>query len=140
MTGAALPWRGPGAGRPDLPLPPDRMPLRRGGRRLKRWRYLGVYCREEGTYTLEEAIRHLSSHAARRHHLHNRGHVWPGFAADLVLFDPQRITDRATYEDSRQMAEGVHYVWVNGRLALDDERLNGDTPGRALRHRRPGVQ
>lgn len=41
-----LPWRGPGAGRPDLPLPPDRMPLRRGGRRLKRWRYLGAFCEE----------------------------------------------------------------------------------------------
>jgi N-acyl-D-amino-acid deacylase len=103
-------------------------------------RYLGLYCREEGTYTLEEAVRHLSSHAARRHLLHDRGHVWPGFAADLVLFDPERITDWATYEDSRRMAEGVRYVWVNGRLVLDDERLTGDTPGRALRHRRPGAQ
>jgi hypothetical protein len=46
MSGTVLPWRGPGEGRPDVPLPPAKMPLRRNGRRLKRWRYLGVYCDE----------------------------------------------------------------------------------------------
>jgi N-acyl-D-amino-acid deacylase len=99
-------------------------------------RYLGVYWRREGTYTLEEAVRHLAAHAARRHHLRDRGHLWPGFAADLVLFDADRIIDRATYEDGRQPAEGVTHVWVNGCLVLDDGRLTGDTPGRALR---PGL-
>jgi N-acyl-D-amino-acid deacylase len=96
-------------------------------------RYLGVYTREQGVYTLEEAVRHLSAHAARRHHLRDRGHVWPGFAADLVLFDPVTIIDRSTYEDGRRFAEGVSHVWVNGRLVLDDGRLTGDTPGRGVR-------
>src|SRR5205814_10365487 len=53
-------------------------------------RYMGVYCRQEGVYRLEEAVRHLSAHAARRPHLRHRGHIWPGFAADRVLFDPDR--------------------------------------------------
>lgn len=96
-------------------------------------RYLGVYTRQEGVYTLEEAVRHLSAHAARRHRLRDRGLLWPGFAADLVLFDPDRVIDRATYDDGRRSAEGVSHVWVNGRMVLDDGRLTGETPGRALR-------
>jgi N-acyl-D-amino-acid deacylase len=100
-------------------------------------RYLGVYCRQEGVFTLEEAVRHLSAHAARRHHLRDRGHIWPGFAADLVLFDPDRVIDRATYQEGRLPAEGISHVWVNGRLVLDEGRLTGDTPGRALK---PGLR
>jgi N-acyl-D-amino-acid deacylase len=96
-------------------------------------RYLGVYTREQGVYSLEEAVRHLSAHAARRHGLRDRGLIWPGFAADLVLFDPERIIDRSTYDNGRRPAEGVSHVWVNGRLVLDDGRLTGATPGRALR-------
>lgn len=100
-------------------------------------RYLGVYCRQEGVFSLEEAVRHLSTHAARRHHLRDRGLLWPGFAADLVLFDPEQIRDRATYEESRLPAEGVTHVWVNGRLVLDDGGMTGDTPGGALK---PGLR
>src|SRR5262249_32985224 len=98
---------------------------------------LGVYCHQEGVYTLEEAVRHLSSHAARRHHLRDRGYIWPGFAADLVLFPPDQIIDRATYDESRLPAEGITPVWVNGRLVLDEGRMTGDTPGRAVK---PGLR
>jgi N-acyl-D-amino-acid deacylase len=107
-------------------------------------RYLGVYTRRvpaqaergfsgAGVYTLEEAVRHLAAHAARRHLLRDRGLLWPGFAADLVLFDPDTVIDRATYEDGARFAAGVSHVWVNGRLVLDDGRLTGATPGRSLR-------
>lgn len=96
-------------------------------------RYLGVYTREQGVYTLEEAVLHLAAHAARRHGLRDRGLLVPGFAADLVLFDPETVTDRSTYEDGRACATGVSHVWMNGRLVLDDARLTGATPGRALR-------
>src|SRR5262249_612102 len=100
-------------------------------------RYLGVYCRDEGVYTLEEAVRPLATHGPRRHLPRARGLVWPGFAADVVLFDPDQIRDRSTFDEGNLPAEGVSHVWVNGRLVLDDGRMTGDTPGRAIK---PGLR
>jgi N-acyl-D-amino-acid deacylase len=96
-------------------------------------RYLGHYVREARTWTLEEAVQHCSSHAARRLGLADRGLVRPGMAADLVVFDPERIAERATYADGRQLAAGVDHVLVNGEPVLLDGQRTPARPGRALR-------
>jgi N-acyl-D-amino-acid deacylase len=96
-------------------------------------RYLGHHTRELGDYNWSEAVTHLSAHAARRYRLTDRGLLRPGFAADVVVFDPAAIRDRSTYANGRQLAEGVHHVWVNGTLVLRDGEPTGTRPGRALR-------
>jgi N-acyl-D-amino-acid deacylase len=96
-------------------------------------RYLGHYCRDLGLMSLEECIGHLSGRAAKRLRLADRGFVRAGFAADLVLFDPDTVADTATYEHPRRAAAGFTHVFVRGRLALDDGELTGATAGRSLR-------
>jgi N-acyl-D-amino-acid deacylase len=96
-------------------------------------RYLGHYVREARAWTLEEAVQHLASHPARRLGLVDRGLVRPGMAADVVVFDPDRIADRATYEDGRQLAAGVRHVLVNGEPVLVEGERTAARPGRALR-------
>jgi N-acyl-D-aspartate/D-glutamate deacylase len=96
-------------------------------------RILGRYVREDSVLTLEEAVRKMTSLAAGRVGLHDRGLLKPGMYADLVVFDAERVIDRATYEHPQQVAEGVRYVAVNGVLVLDDGRVTGRLPGRALR-------
>jgi N-acyl-D-amino-acid deacylase len=96
-------------------------------------RYLGHYVREARTWSLEEAVQRCSSHAAQRLGLTDRGLVRPGLAADLAVFDPERIAERATYEDGRQLAGGVDHVLVNGEPVLLDGRRTAARPGRALR-------
>jgi N-acyl-D-amino-acid deacylase len=96
-------------------------------------RYVGHYVREARTWTLEEAVQHLAAHPARRLGLGDRGLIRPGMAADLVVFDPDRVGDRATYADGRQPAEGVDHVLVNGEPVLVDGRRTSALPGRALR-------
>jgi N-acyl-D-amino-acid deacylase len=96
-------------------------------------RYLGHYVREARTWTLEEAVQHLAAHPARRLGLADRGLIRPGMAADLVVFDPDRIGDRATYADGRRPAAGVDHVLVNGEAVLQDGQRTSALPGRALR-------
>jgi N-acyl-D-amino-acid deacylase len=98
-------------------------------------RYLGHYVRA-GVWTLEEAVQHLAAHTARRFGLHDRGLLRAGMAADVVVFDPERIADRATYDTGRLLAEGVEHVLVNGELVLHAGRRTEALPGRALRARR----
>ena len=93
----------------------------------------GHYVREARTWTLEEAVQHLAAHPARRLGLGDRGLIRPGMAADLVVFDADRVGDRATYADGRQPAEGVDHVLVNGELVLLDGQRTPALPGRALR-------
>jgi N-acyl-D-amino-acid deacylase len=95
-------------------------------------RRLAVYVRERGVMTPEFAIRSMTSLPAAVFRLHDRGMIREGAAADLVVFDPARIRDRATYEDPHQLAEGVSYVLVNGVVVLDDERFTDALPGRVL--------
>lgn len=99
-------------------------------------RFLAAYAREEGILPLEEMVRHLSSAAARRFGLWDRGMIRPGCAADLCALDLAALRDLATFDDGRRFASGVVHVWVNGRAALFDGRLTGDTPGQALRCQR----
>ncbi|NYD77920.1 N-acyl-D-amino-acid deacylase family protein [Arthrobacter cupressi] len=96
-------------------------------------RYLGHYSRELGLMSLEETVHHLSGRPAERLKLDRRGLVREGYAADLVLFDPETVRDTATFENPRQAAAGIHYVFVNGTAAIDGGRPTGARAGRALR-------
>ena len=101
-------------------------------------RYLGHYTRELGVLGLEECVAHLTGNAARRLRLRDRGLIRPGYAADLVLFDPDAILDAATYEQPRQQAKGIEYVFVNGVAVIAEARHTGALPGRALRRQPDG--
>jgi len=97
-------------------------------------RVIAKYVREDSVLSLEDAVRRMSSMAARRLGLHDRGFVAPGMAADLVVFDPETITDRADFgSDAMRYAEGVDYLFVNGVAVIDDGTLVDVTPGRVLR-------
>ncbi|HRC84121.1 MAG TPA: D-aminoacylase [Thermoanaerobaculia bacterium] len=96
-------------------------------------RFLGRYVREERLLPLAEAIRRLTSLPAENLHLGQRGRLAPGYFADLVVFDPARIRDRATYEQPHQLAEGVLDVFVNGIQVLAEGKPTAARPGRAVR-------
>lgn len=98
-------------------------------------RYLGYYVRTAG-WTMEEAVQRLSAHPARRFGLKDRGTLRERAYADVVVFDPRGIEDRATYDNSRQLAVGVEHVLVNGELVLHAGRRTQALPGRALRMHR----
>jgi N-acyl-D-amino-acid deacylase len=95
-------------------------------------RYLGHYVRE-GVWSLETAVMRLAAHPARRFGLRDRGLLAAGMAADVVVFDPETIADRATFEDGKQLAVGVEHVLVNGELVLHAGQRTKALPGRGLR-------
>ncbi len=95
-------------------------------------RLLGKYVREEKVLSLEEAIRRLTSLPAGNLGLQRRGLLKEGYFADVVVFDPKRIIDRATYAKPHQYAVGVQHVLVNGVQVLKDGEHTGARPGRAL--------
>ncbi|OWK37630.1 N-acyl-D-amino-acid deacylase family protein [Fimbriiglobus ruber] len=95
-------------------------------------RYLGEYVRN-GTWTIETAVRHLAYHGARRHGLTDRGLLAAGYAADVVVFDPDTIADRSTFENGKALAVGVEHVAVNGELVLHNGERTKALPGRGLR-------
>lgn len=96
-------------------------------------RVLRKYVREEQLITLEDAIRKMTSSVADRLSLRNRGQIRAGFYADVILFDPETIGDRATFEDPHQLSVGVRDVWVNGARVLKDGEHTGSTPGRFVK-------
>lgn len=96
-------------------------------------RVLGKYVREEKLIKLEEAIRRMTSLPAANIGVLERGELRAGFYADVVVFDPERITDNATFEEPHQYATGMRHVFVNGTLVLEDGRHTGATPGRVVR-------
>ena len=96
-------------------------------------RILGKYVREEKLLTLEDAIRRMTSFPANRLGIWDRGVIREGCFADLVIFDQNKIIDRATYENPRQFPEGIHCVIVNGQILLEQEELKGIRPGKVLR-------
>ena len=95
-------------------------------------RLLGRYVRDEKVLPMEEAIRKLTGLPATNLELDGRGFVKEGFFADLVVFDPRTIADRATYEAPHQYALGMRHVFVNGVQVLSDGEHTGAKPGRAL--------
>jgi dihydroorotase/N-acyl-D-amino-acid deacylase len=101
-------------------------------------RFLGHYVREEHLLPLEQAIRKITSLPAQRVRLRDRGLLKPGYFADVAVFDPAKIIDRATYVKPDQLSEGVAYTIVNGQLEYDRGKLTGATAGRPLRG--PGWQ
>lgn len=96
-------------------------------------RVLGRYVRERGTLNLEEAVRKMSSLPAQRIGLYDRGLIRPGMAADLVLFDPAKVTDKADFLKPHQYAVGVDSVWVNGAPVLRGGKMTGQLTGKVLR-------
>jgi N-acyl-D-amino-acid deacylase len=96
-------------------------------------RILGKYVREQHLLTLEEAVRKMTSKAATRVHLNDRGVLRPGMIADITIFDPAAIHDVSTFEDPRHYSVGVREVLVNGRRAVTDGAITGERAGRALR-------
>ena len=95
-------------------------------------RVLGRYVREEAVLPLEDAIRKMTSAVADRLHLRDRGLLRVGMMADVVLFDPATIADRATFTDAHQLSVGVRDVWVNSERVLRDGAHTGALPGRRL--------
>lgn len=103
-------------------------------------RYLGHYSRELGLLELEEMVNHLTGRPAARLKLTDRGLVRVGFAADLVLFDPETVNATATFAEPRQAATGIHYVFVNGAAAIEAGKPTGARAGRALRRTPEGTR
>jgi N-acyl-D-amino-acid deacylase len=95
---------------------------------------LAEYVRNRGVLTLEDAIRKMTSLPARTIGLRDRGLVREGYAADVVLFDPARVQDKATFLKPHQFSEGFDLVLVNGQPVVDNGKLTGARPGRVLRH------
>ncbi|MEO8725677.1 MAG: amidohydrolase family protein, partial [Acidobacteriaceae bacterium] len=96
-------------------------------------RFLGHYVRDEKLMPIEQAIRKMTSLPAQREHLHGRGILRQGFFADITIFDPATIIDKATYASPAQISEGVKYVFVNGQLEYENGTLTGAKAGTALR-------
>jgi N-acyl-D-aspartate/D-glutamate deacylase len=97
-------------------------------------RVLAQYVRQDRVIGLEEAIRKMTSLAANRLRLYDRGRIAPGMAADLVVFDPARIQDTATFTKPLSFPEGISHVLVNGQLAVENGRGTSAMSGRVLRH------
>jgi len=96
-------------------------------------RILGKYVREEEKLSLEDAIRKFSALPAQRMRLVDRGVLKKGMWADIVIFDPATIRDRATFENPNQLSEGMQYVLVNGVPVIDNGKQTESLPGRVLR-------
>lgn len=98
-------------------------------------RVLAEFVRVRKTITLEDAIRRMTSLPARTFRFRDRGLIAPGMAADLLLFDPARVTDKATYQQPHQYSEGFDTVLVNGVVMVDEGKLTEARGGQVLRHR-----
>ena len=98
-------------------------------------RILAKYVRDEKVISLEAAVRRMSSLPANVLKLHDRGRIATGMAADLLVFDPERVRDTATFVKPLSFSEGMPYVIVNGRVAIDNGRLTAENGGAILRSR-----
>lgn len=96
-------------------------------------RVLGKYVREEKILPLEEMIKKMTSIPAKRYGFEKRGAIKSGFYADLVIFDPDRIEDKATWVNPHQYPAGVEYVIVNGQVVVDQGEHTGRLPGKILK-------
>jgi N-acyl-D-amino-acid deacylase len=96
-------------------------------------RYLGHYTRELGLLSIEECVAHLTGSPAAVLGLNDRGLVKEGYAADLVLFDPATVDAKATFEEPRQQAAGMPYVFVNGQVAVAEGQRTETLAGRSVR-------
>lgn len=97
-------------------------------------RVLGKYVRQEHVISLEVAVRKMTSLAANALELYDRGRIAPGMAADLVVFDPETVGDRATYQRPLELSAGIHYVLVNGVIEMENNVWTHALAGSVLRH------
>ena len=95
-------------------------------------RVLGHYVREREVLTLEQAIHKMSALPAQRLRLPDRGHIKKNYWADLVVFDPKKISDRATFVEPHRHSQGVQHVLVRGKFVLKSGKMTGDLPGGPL--------
>jgi dihydroorotase/N-acyl-D-amino-acid deacylase len=95
-------------------------------------RILRLYVREQHLLSLPDAIRKFTALAAQREHLADRGVIKEGMWADLVVFDPDSVADKATYEKPNQLSEGMQWVLVNGVPVIAEGKMTGARPGRVL--------
>jgi N-acyl-D-amino-acid deacylase len=96
-------------------------------------RFLGHYVRDQHLLPLEQGVRKITSLPAQRERLRDRGLLKEGYFADITIFDPTSVTDKATYKNPVELSEGVKYVFVNGQLEYDNGRLTGVHAGKILR-------
>ena len=101
-------------------------------------RVLGRYVREQGVLTLPQAVRKMTSMNAEKINIRDRGLIREGFWADVAIFDPEKVIDRASFDNPHQYPEGIPYVIVNGVVVLDDGKHTGALPGKVIRG--PGYQ
>ncbi len=97
-------------------------------------RKIRKYVFEKNVITLEHAIRSMTSLTASTLGMYDRGVLRPGMAADIAIFDPDRITDRATYQDPHQLAEGMEFVIVNGSIAVENGNFTSELSGKVILH------
>ncbi|MBI5100379.1 MAG: D-aminoacylase [Nitrospirae bacterium] len=97
-------------------------------------RVMGKYVRQERLFSLEDAVHKATMLPAETFGLKQRGRIKEGYFADIVIFDPEEITDNATFENPFQRSGGIHHVFVNGVTALSEGKLTGRRAGRVLRH------
>jgi len=96
-------------------------------------RKIRKYVIEENVISMEQAIRAATSLPAEMLGLKNRGKLAEGFIADIVIFDPEKITDKATFSDPHQYSEGIQLLVINGKIVIEDGNYNGKLAGKALR-------
>ena len=96
-------------------------------------RVLGKYTRDQSVMPMEESVRKMTSAVANRLSIMDRGLLREGLMADVVVFDPAKVIDRATFEQPHQISAGVPYVFVNGTLVVDAGKHTGALPGRVMR-------
>jgi N-acyl-D-amino-acid deacylase len=100
-------------------------------------RFLGHYIRARNVVSLEEGIRKVTSLSAQHVGIAKRGSIQVGHFADLVLFDPERVSDRATAEAPHVPSVGIEKVWVNGQLVFAEGQVTGKRPGKPIRRAKP---
>jgi N-acyl-D-amino-acid deacylase len=96
-------------------------------------RFLGKYVRDEKILTWPEAIQKITSVTARKMGFRDRGQITRDYYADLVLFDPESIIDRASFDNPHQYPDGIQTVIVNGTIVLQDGETTGELSGKILR-------
>ena len=134
ITGLKQPWTSIGLDASESPLDgplfePQSHPRAFGSMP----RFLGHYVRDDKLMPLTEAVRKITSLPAQRQHLVGRGQIQVGYFADITIFDPATIIDRATYADSTKLSEGIDTVLVNGQIEFEHGALTGVNAGRPLR-------
>lgn len=99
-------------------------------------RVLGLYARERGVISLEQAVRKMTTMPAERIGLRDRGQLRVGYFGDIVVFDPERVLDQATFQDPHQYPLGIDWVLVNGQIAVEDGEFRDERAGRVLKRGR----